>query len=495
MYKIILYSLTFLIAIAVVLSLFGKLPFRPESLLYSTLLLLSISYLTHQIFAKIFRVQTNVESTYITALILALIISPPFAGEYISILPLLIWVSIWSVAVKYIVAFRGKHIFNPVAFAVALTALTINQSASWWIGTTWMFPFVLVFGLLIVRKTKRYDVVFSFLIFAIITMSVGVFGKMDALFFIKQVILQSPLVFFATFMLTEPITMPPNWKTRIVYGFFTGLIYAPFIHIGSIYTTPELALCLGNIFSWLASPKSRYTLTLQSKNKIARDTGEFIFTSDRKINYKPGQYLEFTLEHDKVDSRGNRRYFTIASSPTEDEIILGIKFDKTKSSSFKRALAELEEGKTVLAGQLAGDFVLPNDKKEKLCFIAGGIGITPFRSMTNYLLDKNEERDVVLLYSCKRFDELAYTNIFHRASTHLKFKVASTLTDIDHIPEDWMGYKGFIDAGMILMEVPDFSERTFYISGPNALVSVMKNLLLEIGVSKTKIKTDYFPGF
>ena len=205
--------------------------------------------------------------------------------------------------------------------------------------------------------------------------------------------------------------------------------------------------------------------------------------------------MEFTLRHDGVDSRGNRRYFTISSSPTEDEIAIGIKFDKNHSSSFKKALAEMEIGQDIYAGQIAGDFILPKNKKEKLCFIAGGIGVTPFRSMIAYIADKGEERDVILVYCAKRIEELAYTNLFHRASVTFGLKAVSTLTDLDHVPEDWTGYKGFIDAGLILTEVPDYNERIFYISGPHSLVEASKKMLLEIGVKENRIKTDYFPGF
>ncbi len=495
MYKVVLYALCFIFASALVLSYFGELSFSPQALLYSTGVLLAVSLIANEIFSRVFRVATNIESVYITAFILTLIITPPFGNEYLSVLPLLIWAGIWSQAGKYIVSVYGKHIFNPVAFAVALTALTIHSSASWWIGTAWVFPFVLLSGFMIVRKIRRYDVVFSFFIFALITMIAGAFGKVDILSLLRQIFLDSPIVFFATVMLTEPITMPPSYKTRVVYGFVTGVLYAPFIHIGNIFSTPELALCLGNIYSWLASPKKRYVLTLEKTNKIARDTGEFEFSSNRKVHYQPGQYMEFTLAHDKADSRGNRRYFTIASSPTEQNILLGIKFDKNHSSSFKKALAELQEGETVLAGQIGGDFILPKDKNIKLCFIAGGIGITPFRSMIQYILDKNEQRDINLIYCCKRIEELAYTNIFHRAATHNNLKTTSTLTDIDNVPEDWKGYRGFIDAGMVLQEVPDYAERLFYISGPNSLVVAAKKMLLEIGVNKNQIKTDYFPGF
>jgi ferredoxin-NADP reductase/Na+-transporting NADH:ubiquinone oxidoreductase subunit NqrB len=500
MYRLVLYTLISWLIIAGILGAFGKLPFTPQALLYSVLVLIVVSWITDNLFVRVFNSQPNSESTWITALILALIISPPESGQYLSLIPFLIWAGIWGVSSKYILAISKKHIFNPVAFSVALTALIIHQSASWWIGTIWILPFILIGGLLIVHKIRRFDLVISFIFTSIISglvlsyFSTGIHTQ-SLLMFFKHVFINSPIIFFASVMLTEPLTTPPNRIRRIIYGVITGLVFSPSVHIGWLYSTPELALCFGNIFSWLMSPKSKYILTLESKNKIARDTGEFIFIPDRPISFKPGQYLEWTLGHKGIDGRGNRRYFTISSSPTEKNIGIGIKFDANRSSSFKKALAELDEGKSIIAGQLAGDFIMPKDKKVKLCFIAGGIGVTPFRSMISYLVDKNEQRDITLIYSCKRFDDLAYTNLFHHAHTHLGIKTVSTLTDLDHLPEDWTGYKGFLGVELILSEVPDYMERLFYISGPNALVEATEKILFEIGVSKKQIKTDYFPGF
>ena len=495
MYRLVFRVLFSWFAIALILSSVQKLSFEPYALLYSFLVIFIVSFITQKIFVSVFKVQANTESTYITAFILTFIISPPVAGQYYTILPVLIWVGIFGVAVKYILAISKKHIFNPVAITVVITSFTIGGSASWWVGTAWMLPFVLVGGLLIVWKIRRFELVLSFLSVAILSIVVGSLGKTGLLTLAYQIFLDSPIIFFATIMLTEPLTTPPTKIKRMLYGAFTGLIYAPYVHIGTMFSTPELALGIGNIFSWLISPKRRYVLTLQSVKKIARDTGEFVFSSDHKVKFKPGQYMELTLAHRKADTRGSRRYFTIASSPTENEIAFGIKFNPKKSSSFKTALAEMEEGQFVFAGQVAGDFILPKNKDQKLCFIAGGIGITPFRSMIAYMLDKNEQRDVVLVYSCKRIEELAYTHLIHRANTHLGLKAVSTLSDTLHIPDGWDGYKGFVEVDLIINEVPDYLERMFYVSGPNSMVAAVQKILLEIGVDKKNIKIDYFPGF
>ena len=151
MYRLVLYYLVLLVVVAVVYSFLGILPYNPVMLLYSVIAITLLCWIANTIFAWAFNAPTNVESVYITALILALIITPVSSLDWHYFI-FLGWAAIWAMASKYILAIGKKHIFNPAAFAVALTALTINQSASWWVGTLAMLPFVFFGGILIVRK-------------------------------------------------------------------------------------------------------------------------------------------------------------------------------------------------------------------------------------------------------------------------------------------------------------------------------------------------------
>ena len=498
MYRLVLYVLIALEIAAIALSAFGQLPFSPFALVYSTMILIVVCWVTNSIFVKVFKTHANLESFIITALILALIVSPPQAHEYLSIIPFLIWAGIWAMAAKFILAINKKHIFNPAALAVALTAITIGQSATWWIGALNMLPFVLVGGLLLTKKIRRFDLVISFAVAAMAMILVTSNLSIGLAPTLQRIFVDTPLFFFAFIMLTEPLTTPPTRARRIIYGVITGLLFAPALHIGSSYSTPELALLAGNILAFLISPMRKYILTLTQSTEIAKSTGEFVFAPDHVVNFRPGQYLEWTLgttaSNPKIDNRGNRRYFTVASSPTENNVRLGVKFF-SESSTFKKGLAFLEPGDTIMAGQLGGDFVMPRDTTRKLVFIAGGIGITPFRSMIKYLIDKNEKRDIILLYSNNSLTEVAYTDIWVEAEEKLGAKIVCTLTDIANIPATWTGQRGQINATMIAQEVPDFIERTFYISGPHGMVTACEKMLKGAGVPRNHIKTDYFPGF
>ncbi|MES2315430.1 MAG: FAD-binding oxidoreductase [Patescibacteria group bacterium] len=496
MYRLVLYFLIILVAVAGILGSIGFLPFSPLMLLLSVTLLTVVCYVINKLFSLAFNAPTNVESVYITALILTLIITPPSSLSDISYLIFIFWAATWAMASKYILAIGKKHIFNPAAFGVALTALTINQSASWWIGTASMAPFVIVGGLLVVRKIRRFDFILSFLTVALIgTILLHVNSLPGAYIILRRMLLSSPLLFFATIMLSEPLTTPPKRYARMGYGALVGAIFDPSIHLAGLYSTPELALLLGNIISYILSPKKKLMLRLIAKEQIAKDTYQFSFTSGKdEMEFHPGQYLEWTLPHKHSDSRGNRRYFTIASSPVEENFRIGVKF-YPEPSSFKKTLLGMKPNDMLVASGLAGEFIMPHNKDVKLCFMAGGIGITPFESMLNYMLERKQHRDVIMLYSNKTSADIAYLETIKRAQNELGIRTVHVLSDTNSLPTGWQGESGFITAEMIKRKVPDWNERIFFISGPHGMVNAFKDALKEMGVHRSHIKIDFFPGF
>ncbi|MHB0865333.1 MAG: RnfABCDGE type electron transport complex subunit D [Minisyncoccota bacterium] len=489
MYRLVLYYLITLLVAAAVLGFFNVLPYSPADLAFSTLLILAVGWITNTAFVKGFGAIANVESVYITGLILALLITPVAPSNYAGV-GFLIFASAWAMASKFIFALGKKHLFNPAAFGVALSALVIGQAASWWGGSSLpLLPIVFLGGLLIVRKIHRFDLVGAFLVTAFLTI---IFTSTSIVTPLTQTILHSAIFFLAFVMLTEPLTMPPSRWLRVGYGVIVGFLFAPNIHLGSFYFTPELALLIGNIYVYFVSPKGRFMLTLLEKKALADGAFEFIFAPDRPFTFRPGQYLEWTLGHRFVDNRGNRRFFTIASAPTEDTVRLGVKFYKP-ASSFKRALWAMKEHDTLSASHIAGDFVLPKDPKRKLAFIAGGIGVTPFRSMVQHLVDTKDLRQIVLLYSNKTAAEIAYKEVFDAAEQVLDLRTVYALTNEPNpIPGT---YSGIIDAALIAREIPDYKERIFYISGPHGMIEAFRTTLRDMGVSRFHIKTDYFPGF
>jgi ferredoxin-NADP reductase len=283
-------------------------------------------------------------------------------------------------------------------------------------------------------------------------------------------------------MLTEPLTSPTTDDPQFIFGTLVGVLFVPQVHFGSLYFSPEQALVIGNLFAYLTGPKQKLFLILKDRIRLSPDTYDFVFSTNQKLNFIPGQYLEWTLEHPRPDSRGNRRYLTIASSPTEKDLRIGVKFHPD-GSSYKKTLFSLDKS-PIIASQLAGDFTLPKDPAKKYVFIAGGIGITPFRSMIKYLIDTNQKRNIILLYVNKNSSEIVYSDIFDRA-------LPVGVKTIYFNTED----SGHFDQNNLPKLIPDYRDRTFYISGPHGLVSATENILQSANLPSGQIKTDFFPGF
>lgn len=489
MYRLVLYYLTALLVTAFAFTFAKLVPYDPLALVFTSALTLAVCWITNKAFELVFEVPANKESVYITALILALILDPVTATDLKGI-GAVAFASVWAISSKFIFAVGRKHLFNPAALGVALSALLLDKPATWWVGgNSWLLPFVLVGGILIVRKLRRLDLVAAFMIVALITILAttdpSLYGEA-----LKETLTSSPLLFFAFVMLTEPLTAPTTRWPRIAFAAVVGFLFAPNVHIGSFYFTPELALLAGNVFAYATGPKGRFVLTLERIERSAIDSYDFIFSSPRKLAFEAGQYLEWTLGMNRSDNRGNRRYFTIASAPTEETVRLGVKF-YPQSSAFKRELIAMKPGGRIHAAQLAGNFTLPANHGTKIAFLAGGIGITPFRSMLQHLLDRDERRPIVVLYGTEGQQDIAYRDVLGTARRKLGIR---TIHAIARGAERGQ-YPGYIDERLIRLALPDYLERTFYISGPQAMVKALRQKLRAMGVRRSRIKVDYFPGF
>lgn len=472
MYRLMLYYLLALIALAIILSAIGVMPYPWWHILGSSVILSIVSVGSNSLLGKLFRVKTNAESQFITAWILTLIVGPYNPLEYYWVL---IGIASLAQASKYILAYKQKHILNPAATGVLISFILLNQGASWWIGSVYTLPLVAIGGLIVVRKTRWLHLVLSFLA-AYVLLSLTQTANLSFLIY-------SSLFFFAFVMLVEPLTAPVGKRNRIFYGILIALVLFLLQKFTSLPYTLELALLVGNFVSWTTKTKERLTARLVLKEPMAKNIYSYWFESAKKFSFQPGQFLEWTLPHAKADTRGIRRWFTIAASPTEDKIMLTTKLSD-KSSTFKSALNSLEPGAEISISDPDGEFVLPADQTKKLAFIAGGIGITPFRSMTKFLLDTKQKRDIVLMYSAKTADEFAFQDLFTQAQK-IGLKPIYVASD----------ERGYINQDLIRREVPDWQDRMFYISGPEPMVEAFEKMIAQMGIKDGDIIRDFFPGY
>ncbi len=489
MYRILVLVLGTLAALSVIFAFFGRFSSSPTALIISMAALLAGAYVADRGFGKLFEVTSNMESSLISALILFLIVQPAHTIGEVGILTL---TGAVSSASKFLITWHGKHIFNPSAFAAAILSLTGLQAVTWWIGSSVLWPFALILGLLVVRKIRRIPLVITFFVFAVaLQYALFVHAHQPILADMKHALLASPLIFLGTIMLTEPATMPPRRNLQILFAALVAGLYVTAFRIGPFRIYPEVALLVGNLYAFAVSPKLRARLQLAEIQKISDRVYNYVFTPDQRFAFVPGQYMEWTLPGVRYDSRGNRRTFTIASSPTEPTVQLGLKYFEP-ASTFKKALYDMQPGDTIYASQLAGDFTIRGSETKQLAFIAGGIGITPFRSMIKNATDLGQACDIVLLYIVSQADELAYSDELLAAQA-VGIKTYPIVTDLSYKADGVTTAK--LTQELITKLIPDYSSRAFYVSGSNGMVDATQSYLHSLGIPRRRIKTDHFSGY
>ena len=494
MYRMVLLSLIGIEAIALVLSLFGQLSYGPLDLLASAAVALVFTLGSNWVVAKLLRIQPHNESSAITALLLFFVLGPKL--DVVGLASIALAGVIASVS-KYLLAARGRHIFNPAAvgaFVVTIIAFAGVQGftfAKWWVGTPYLLLPVAIAAFLILYRTQRVTMGVVFVVVAAASVvaryAMGGSAPVDAL---SYVFLSSPAVFLAGFMLSEPLTLPPRRWQQLVEAAIVALIFTVPFSFGLVTSTPQVALLVGNLLAFFVGQRRGIRLTYLGKTQLNDTTWELSFQPARRVRFFPGQYMELTIPHRRADFRGKRRYFSISSAPTDDGPITFALTMPSKSSSFKQALLELAPGAVVHGTSVGGDFALPRDTAEPLLLVAGGIGITPFASQLAHSVERGEKRDVTLVYATSTPGPLPYRELLERSGA----RVVLYGPPQEALPPSWVyGGEGRVTGERIAETVPDAASRRAFVSGPPALVTDLRKALRALGARR--VHADYFSGY
>ena len=223
-------------------------------------------------------------------------------------------------------------------------------------------------------------------------------------------------------------------------------------------------------------------LKLTAKKKESPEVESFIFKPEEPLAWKAGQFLHYVLNHAPTDDRGSDRWFTIASAPYERHVMLTTRFTSKHGSTFKKTLKSLKPGDSIEVSDLDGDFIV-SDPKKQYVFIAGGIGITPFRSILKHAAHAGKPLRATLLYANRNKVAAYKKELEEMAQRNPNFKIHYLFS-----PQR-------IDKETIKELVPDLQKPIFYVSRPEPMVESIGKMLRQIGISKKRIKQDWFPGY
>lgn len=477
MYKGLLFGLIAVLLVGEIFALAGLISISATGLALTTLVVAAACFASNQLFSWFLKVPTNSESWLISALIISCIVAPSTDPTRVGLAAL---AGVAAMASKYVLAWRGSVIFNPAAAGVFIAGLTGSLPAIWWIATPWMLLITVPVALATLYKHRKFTVFAAFFAaaFAVLLIINGMTQNDSVSTVLELALVSWPLIFMGSIMLTEPTTMPAPRYLQLFYAVIVGALTTAQLQYGPVETSPQLALLIGNIFVAFIMPPWTAKLRLLERNKLTTDIEEFVFAKPKDMDYQAGQYVDWTLGHKKADFRGTRRRFSLASAPSEKELRFATRFTAEKQSSFKAALANMDSDDYIRASTIKGEFVLPKGD-DKLLFIAGGIGITPFRSMIVELMNQKLTRDIVLVYASSS-KEFAYEAVLKKAK---KNGIKTFLTDKR------------LDATELERLVPDVLERQAYISGPDAMVTGYGEMLSDLGLKHRAIHTDHFSGY
>lgn len=223
-------------------------------------------------------------------------------------------------------------------------------------------------------------------------------------------------------------------------------------------------------------------LQLTGKTPENQDAVSFSFKSESPFEFKPGQFMRYHIPNQSPDERGENRFFSISAAPFENKLMITTRINSERGSTFKKDLSNLKIGDSISAEGPKGSFTLEDPNLEYV-FIAGGIGITPFRSILLQLDHERKPINITLLYA-NRVENPVYFKAFEEiAKRNPNFKI-----------HYFIGERK-IDKQAIKELVPDLKKPLFYISGPEPMVEEFEDMLGKIGIPKENIETDYFPGY
>jgi ferredoxin-NADP reductase len=237
-----------------------------------------------------------------------------------------------------------------------------------------------------------------------------------------------------------------------------------------------------------------YTTRLRSREEIASQTLAFRFDKPEGFTFTAGFWGDIVLiDPPETDAEGNKRGFTIASAPFEDDLMMATRL---RDTAFKRVLRKMPIGTEFSLVASGGSFTLHREASIPAVFLTGGIGVTPVRSIVMQATHDRLKHQIHAFYSNNRPEDAAFMDDLRAAEVaNPNFHFVPTMTAMERSAQPWEGETGYIDRAMLERAIPDLSKPIYYISGPQAMVVAMRKMLEGAGVMDHMIRTEEFEGY
>ena len=238
----------------------------------------------------------------------------------------------------------------------------------------------------------------------------------------------------------------------------------------------------------------RYKVSLRGREILCAETTAFYFEKPDGFKFEAGQFANFTLPTPLgSDLKGNTRAFTIASAPRERHLMVATRL---RATGFKRTLNSLPIGDELHLQGPYGRMTLPKNSSRPAVFVAGGIGITPFRSLVWEATASLSTCTIFLFYSVRVPEEAAFLEELQEMEKYNKrYKLICTVTRPERVTTPWRGETGRISPEMLSKWIPDLRGPIYYIAGPRGIVHGTRQMLIDLGIAAEDIHAEEFAGY
>lgn len=234
--------------------------------------------------------------------------------------------------------------------------------------------------------------------------------------------------------------------------------------------------------------------TLTGHQEIAERTMSFCFECPAGWTFKAGQFVDITLlEPSETDVEGNTRGFSIASAPHEETLLVATRM---RDTAFKRVLGRMPLGGQVKIEGPFGNLGLHNNVERTAVLLAGGIGITPFRSIVFRAAKEKLPQRIFLFFSNRRPEDAPFLQELEQLQQdNAKYKFIATMTKMENSHQSWTGETGEINAELLSKYLKNEKSPIYYIAGPPKMVKGLHEMLNKTGVDDDDIRTEEFAGY
>lgn len=236
-----------------------------------------------------------------------------------------------------------------------------------------------------------------------------------------------------------------------------------------------------------------YKVSLQAQKTLCDGTTAFYFQKPKDFEFEAGQFVNCCLLNpNETDTKGHTRALSIASAPYEPNLMVATRL---RDTAFKRTLHSLPVGAELLLQGPYGSMTLPNTPRPAV-LLAGGIGITPFRSQILNATRSRTSRGIFLFYSVRVPEEAAFLQELREMERcNTCYKLICTVTQPGRAQMPWSGETGRISIQMLSKWIPELSAPIYSIAGPPGMVTGVRQMLIDSAVAEQNIRAEEFYGY